>query len=295
MNLHLEAEIRAGIFGLSESHMEGLARSAFEFDAASARRAIAARPQKAIPRAPAGIAVVRVHGPLSQHPSLFQDWIGGCSTTQIGAALRAAVQDDSIGQILLEFNSEGGSISGVETLASEIRAARAVKPVVGIANSVAARATYWSLAQCDELWCAPGAEVGGVGVVAAHEDCSAALAMSGVNVTLISAGKFKTEGNPYGPLDSETQAFMRQRVNEVYRTMTSGIARGRGTSVDAVRNGFGQGRVVAAEAAVAAGMVDGVMSYAQVLQRMVRSSRVARPPAHSAAMQQNRRLLDGLQ
>ena len=48
--------------------------------------------------------------------------------------------------------------------------------------------------------------VGSIGVFAAHEDLSRALDAEGVTVSMISAGKYKVEGHPYGPLDPEAEA-----------------------------------------------------------------------------------------
>jgi len=83
---------------------------------------------------------------------------------------------------------------GVCELADEIMAARAQKPVVAIANSLAASAAYWIGCAASEFYLTPGGEVGSIGVWQAHQDFSRALDEAGVTTTLISAGKFKVEG-----------------------------------------------------------------------------------------------------
>jgi ClpP class serine protease len=62
-----------------------------------------------------------------------------------------------------------------------------------------------------ELYVTPGGEVGSIGVWQAHFDYTQALGAEGVAPTLISAGKYKVEGNPYAPLDAEAQGFMQSR------------------------------------------------------------------------------------
>jgi signal peptide peptidase SppA len=231
-----------------------------------------ARRQDAVARAGSGnIAVIPVAGTIVQRPGMVTDWCGGTSTQQISAALSAAIRDETIGQILLEFDSPGGSVYGVAELAAEILAARTVKPVVGIANSLAASAGYWLLSQCTEAYVTPGGEVGSIGVWMAHEDLSKAMEAAGVQTTMISAGKYKTEGNPFQPLDADAKAFLQSRVDEYYQAFTSGVARGRGRPVGAVRSGMGQGRVIGADAAMAEGMVDGVMTFQDVVRKMARS------------------------
>jgi ClpP class serine protease len=110
--------------------------------------------------------------------------------------------------------------------------------------------------------------VGSIGVWQAHFDYSKALEEEGVKTTLVSAGKFKVEGNPYVPLDPEAQAFMQSRVDDYYNAFIQAVAVGRGVSVDDVRNGMGEGRVLGADAALAQHMVDGIASFDDVLARM---------------------------
>jgi signal peptide peptidase SppA len=159
-------------------------------------------------------------------------------------------------------------VYGVAELASEIVKARAQKPVVAVANSLAASAAYWIGCAASEFYVTPGGEVGSIGVWQAHFDYSKALEEEGVKTTLVSAGKFKVEGNPYVPLDPQAQAFMQSRVDDYYNAFIQAVAVGRGVSVDDVRNGMGEGRVLGADAALAQRMVDGIASFDDVLARM---------------------------
>lgn len=52
---------------------------------------------------------------------------------------------------------------------------------------------YWVASQAGEFYAAPGAEVGSIGVYTLHADVSEALKQDGVSMSLISAGRFKTE------------------------------------------------------------------------------------------------------
>lgn len=212
------------------------------------------------------IAVVPVYGTIMQRASQLDMCTGGTSTEAISKALRDANADESVASILLDIDSPGGSVYGVSELAAEIRASR--KPVTAVANSLAASAAYWLGTAAAELYVTPGGEVGSIGVWQAHEDWSQALAEQGVQVTLISAGKYKTEGHPYGPLPEDARAFLQQRTDEYYAAFTRDVAKGRRVSVDAVRNGMGQGRVLGATQAVTEGMVDGIMTMDQVIKRM---------------------------
>jgi signal peptide peptidase SppA len=167
-------------------------------------------------------------------------------------------------------------------LSDAILSARAQKPVVAIANSLAASAAYWIGSQAGEFYVTAGGEVGSIGVWQAHQDYSKAMDEAGVKTTLISAGKFKVEGNPYAPLDEEAQGFMQSRVDDYYAAFTKAVAKGRGVPITQVRDGMGQGRVLGADAALAQNMVDGIASFDQVLSKMHKdaaSSAKSSPPA----------------
>ena len=203
------------------------------------------------------------------------------STQQFSAALRELVDDKTVSQILIDIDSPGGSVYGVAELAEEIMAARAQKPVVAIANSLAASAAYWIGCAASEFYVTPGGEVGSIGVWQAHQDFSRALDEAGVTTTLISAGKFKVEGNPYSPLDAEAQSFMQSRVDEYYDAFAKAVSRGRAVPVAHVRDGMGQGRVVGAQVALEQHMVDGVATLDDVLMRMQKRDRQNAPGLRS--------------
>jgi signal peptide peptidase SppA len=228
------------------------------------------RKQMAAANAGSGIAVLPLYGVVTQRGNMVDDISGpgSTSTQQFTSALRQVLTDDTVGQILIDIDSPGGSVYGVAELASEIVKARAQKPVVAVANSLAASAAYWIGCSASEFYVTPGGEVGSIGVWQAHFDYSKALEEEGVKPTLISAGKFKVEGNPYVPLDPQAQAFMQSRVDDYYNAFIQAVAVGRGVSVDDVRNGMGEGRVLGADAALAQRMVDGIASFDDVLARM---------------------------
>ncbi|MFM2239671.1 MAG: hypothetical protein RJA69_1045 [Pseudomonadota bacterium] len=231
----------------------------------------------------AGIAVLPLYGVVTQRGNMVDDISGpgSTSTQKFTSALRQVLADDTVGQILIDIDSPGGSVYGVAELATEIVKARAQKPVVAVANSLAASAAYWIGCSASEFYVTPGGEVGSIGVWQAHFDYSKALEEEGVKPTLISAGKFKVEGNPYVPLDLEAQAFMQSRVDDYYNAFIKAVAKGRGVTVADVQGGMGEGRVLGADAALAAKMVDGIATFDDVLAKMQKSAVPQKPPGTS--------------
>ena len=229
-----------------------------------------ARRQTATSVSGGGIAVLPLYGVITQRGNMIEDVSGpgSVSTQKFAAALRQALADESVSQILIDIDSPGGSVYGVAELADEIVAARAQKPIIAIANSLAASAAYWIGCSASEFYVTPGGEVGSIGVWQAHFDYSQALAAEGVTPTLISAGTYKVEGNPYAPLEPEAQAFMQSRVDDYFLAFSKAVAKGRSVPIAQVRNGMGQGRVLGADAALEQNMVDGVANFDVVIRHM---------------------------
>jgi ClpP class serine protease len=114
----------------------------------------------------------------------------------------------------------------------------------------------------------PSGEVGSIGVFCAHEDISKAAEQAGVKVSLISAGKYKTEGNEFEPLSDDARADLQSKVDAFYGMFIKAVGRGRRASQENVRNGFGQGRMVLAADAVKEGMADRVATMDDTLARL---------------------------
>lgn len=238
----------------------------------------AARAERTTVTGGQGVAVIPIVGTLIPRGNLLMEASGAVSVQRLTASFRAALNDPDVGSILLDIDSPGGQVGGIEELANEIYQARGQKPVTAIANGLAASAAYWIASAADELVVTPSGEVGSIGVFAMHEDVSAAMETLGVKISLISAGKYKTEGNPFEPLGEEARAAVQGRVDDYYEMFTKAVARGRGVSQADVTGGFGEGRLVGAKQAVKLGMADKVATIDQVISKMM-SSRPKRQQA----------------
>ncbi|MES0076958.1 S49 family peptidase, partial [Mesorhizobium sp. M0058] len=182
------------------------------------------------PAAGSAVAVISVFGIIAQHASQVDDISGpgGTSTDRVSQSLNKALNDPSVGSIVLNIDSPGGSVSGVQALANEIYKARGPKPIIAQVNSLAASAAYWIASSADEIVMTPGATAGSIGVYALHRDVSKAAEMEGFKFTFISAGKFKVEGNQFEPLNDEAFAANKKMIDAYYSDFTSSVARGRG-------------------------------------------------------------------
>ena len=216
------------------------------------------------------VAVIRVHGAISNRAKRMESESMGSGTSaeDVENEVRAAVDDESVKAIVLDVNSPGGSAAGTPELASAIRSLRGQKPIVAQVNALAASAAYWIGSATDEIVATESSQVGSIGVIAVHEEISQMLEAEGVRETIISAGQYKAEGNPYEPLTEEAQAEMQRRVDAYYRMFVRAVAEGRGVDTEKVESDFGQGRVMLAEDARRVGMIDRVGTLRETLSRL---------------------------
>lgn len=228
------------------------------------------------------VAVLPIMGTISHRMNMMSEFSGGTSVEGLTAAFRDLVRDPQVGAIVLDVDSPGGSVDGIDELAAEIYRARGSKPIVAVANSLMASAAYWLAVSADEIVASPSAEIGSIGVIGGHEDQSAFYDKMGVKVSLITAGKYKAENNPFEPMTEEGRAAIQRRVDEAYGRFVRAVSRGRGVGVDAVRNGFGEGRVVSAREAVSLGMADRIATIDEVIAGLARSTRQASRESASA-------------
>lgn len=230
-------------------------RERLEIEAASSGRVVGG----------GGVAVLPLVGTIIPRGGMFTEASGAVSVQSFAAKFREALRDPDISSIVIDVDSPGGQVGGVEELSREIFEARGQKPITAVVNNLAASAAYWIATAADELVITPSGQTGSIGVFLIHEDISAALEAAGEKISLISAGKYKVEGNPFEPLTEEARTAMQGMVDEYYDLFTEAVARNRGVKVSDVRNGFGEGRVVGAKQAVSLGMADRTGTFNDVM------------------------------
>jgi capsid assembly protease len=222
---------------------------------------------------------------------------GGTSAERFGQSFSKLMNDPAIDAIVIDINSPGGQVGGVQEVSKKIFESRGAKPIIAVANPLTASAAYWIGSAADELVVTPSGDVGSIGVYAVHEDISAALEQEGIKISIISAGKYKVEANQYQPLSEEARTAIQSDVDEIYDTFVNDVARNRGASPDVVRNSFGEGRTVMAEQAVKIGMADRVATLDDVVNGLLSSKEPnisGQAPASNArpAMQEARARLE---
>lgn len=227
------------------------------------------------------VGVIQVRGAIVQKESLLSRYFGLATCEGLSAAINTLVGDETVNTIVLDIDSPGGSVFGIDELAGEIFAHRDTKKIIAVSNPLAASAAYWIGSAASEFAAIPSSHTGSIGVFGMHIQQSKMLNDLGIEVTLISAGKYKTEGNAFEPLTDEGREHMQDTINQYYDKFTSDVAKFRGVKKSEVTGGFGQGRVLTAKDAKAAGLIDRIQTKNQLLSKLTATK--ARTPKRRMA------------
>lgn len=218
-------------------------------------------------RAAGAVQVITLTGVLTPRGSLFSYIFGGGGggVQAFREEFAEAVTNPDVGAIVLDIDSPGGLIDLVPEAADEVREARGTKPIVAVANTMAASGAYYIASQADEIVVTPSGSGGSIGVYILHLDFSGWNEQAGIDPTYISAGRYKTEGNEDEPLTEEALEHFQEEVDDLYTGFVDAVAEGRGVSAQAVRSGYGEGRCLLAPRAVEAGLADRVDTLETVI------------------------------
>ena len=162
----------------------------------------------------------------------------------------------------LVFDTPGGYVEGIPEAGLalyEMREWANITAYVHNANSAGA----WLASQADEIIVKPSGTVGSVGVRSMHISYKKMLDEQGVVVTQFSMPEKKIEMSPYVELTEEAAKHAQNRVNLLYDEFIEAVARGRGKDKSYVKENSGEGRVVTAQDALSAGMIDQIVPASQ--------------------------------
>jgi ClpP class serine protease len=133
------------------------------------------------------------------------------------------------------------------------------KPIYAYADGLCASAAYWLATATGRVYAPLTAEVGSIGVIAAHVDRSAANAARGIRVTYITGGAYKAAGNPDSPLSASDQSYLQEIVSKLHAVFRDDVAAH--MPVDAANpKAWGDGQIFLADTALELGLLTGIVT-----------------------------------
>jgi len=213
-------------------------------------------------------AVISIEGIITPD-AWFYRWFGIAATDpwEANAAIREALDDRDIENLLLVIDSPGGHSTGIKELSDVVYAGRSRKPVHAHATDMADSAAYWVGAQATEFSANAIAKVGCIGVFSVLYDMSKAAEDAGIRVIVVRSGPYKGTGVPGAPISDKEVEPYQEIVDDMTSAFVADVARGRVANVAAVR-ALATGRDWLAPRAVGLGLIDRVSTYDAALERV---------------------------
>ncbi|HMQ94382.1 S49 family peptidase [Amaricoccus sp.] len=229
-----------------------------------------------------GIAIVPVLGPLLTRGDWLTSLLGATDYGALGRTLEAAFTDPAVRAVLLEIDSPGGEVGGLFDLVDELAALRADagKPLWAVARESALSAAFAIASAAERIYVTRTAEIGSIGVVAAHVDASGADAMAGQKWTLIHAGARKVDGNSHEPLSDRALTAIQADVDALHAELCALVAHNRRLTPETVRGS--EAAIWRGPRGMAAGFADRIGTLDQALADLAAS--LDPPPGRAARL-----------
>ncbi|MGV0817129.1 S49 family peptidase [Martelella sp. AMO21009] len=196
-------------------------------------------------------------------------WIGqSCGMTTyeaIGIQADDCRTDDAIKGAIVEIDSFGGEVTGAFDCAEKLFELSAIKPTIAVLTDHACSAGYLLASACQQIIVPASGLCGSIGVVSLHVDVSGWLKKEGLNVTILKAGAYKADLNPYEAIPEDVLARELAELEEMRVEFAATVARYRAGRLSVEQALATEARVYRGEKAVEAGLADAVARPSQVL------------------------------
>lgn len=177
------------------------------------------------------------------------------SYKQIIRAVQAADNDPAVEKKVLIFNTPGGTVAGAFEAAYFLSRSARIKPIYAYVDGQMTSAGQLLGSTAKQIAAPKTAQVGSIGVLWAHINEQKLNNDIGIEVTYLTAGKYKKFGNPDEPLSDEAKAYFQDRLDRTYSYFVDDVAVYRNMSTEAVLEAA-DGRIFLAEQGKEAGLVD---------------------------------------
>lgn len=212
-----------------------------------------------------GTAIIPIYGPITARSDLFTFFLGGTPLSDLAKDFQAALDNDQVKSILFDVDSPGGVALGPMEMAQAIFKARGKKPIWSYVGRNCSSAAYWLASATEKIIANPSALLGSIGVVTTIpvQEEPDSEGYKNIEVVSSNAGRKRPD-----PRTAEGMAEIKRELDDLESQFIESVARFRSTTIDSVKNDFGQGGVLIGANAVASGMADEIGSYEETLAKL---------------------------
>jgi protease-4 len=217
------------------------------------------RPQRRphLPTRPKGhVALVEVRGTIVSGRTRRAPMGRQVGSDSVGAALRAATNDEHVRAVVLHIDSPGGSAVASDTIWHEVcRVRDAGKPVVVSMGQVAASGGYYIACPADAIVALPSTLTGSIGVFGGKMVVRELLDRLGLTTGTVSHGARSLMYSPRRGFSDDERERLASMIDAIYDDFVAKVARGRGRPVAEIEP-IARGRVWTGSDALGIGLID---------------------------------------
>lgn len=207
------------------------------------------------------VGVIHISGIISRHADMLASFLGmgSAAIENIAKDFQSLLDNDEVKSIILDFDTPGGAITGVNELAEIIYKARGIKPIKAYVTGLACSAGYFLAAACDEIIIDEMGQVGSIGV------------MRVVSKSNEKSVIFKSSQSPMKNVEAESElgkAEYQSKVDYLASIFIDKVAKYRGITSDEVINRGNKGGVLVGAVAVTAGLADRLGSMDSLINEL---------------------------
>jgi len=192
------------------------------------------------------------------------------SAKNLVPALQKAFEDENSKGVLLQINSPGGSPVQSAIVYQEIRRLRKKHPdkkLIVVAEDLMASGGYYIAAAADEIYANENSIVGSIGVKMEGYGVEDLAKRLGVERRIFTAGAHKVRLDPLKPLTDSDREKFRETLDQLHNNFIAAVKKGRGDRLKGEPGELFSGDFWTAGEALKLGLIDGVSTPDEVLEK----------------------------
>ena len=175
--------------------------------------------------------------------------------------LHSYFANDQIKAILLKIDSPGGAAGTGFALYDEIKALKKEfpKPIITLVENMCTSSAYLIATATDHIITSSLATIANIELYTSFTNFNKLLTHSNIEYNNISAGAYKTIGDPLSPISEEQKTSLQQLQNDAYQQFIKIVAKERKLSLVDVSL-WGNGKIFTGKQAIEIGLADSIGS-----------------------------------
>lgn len=170
----------------------------------------------------AGIAIIPVKGVIGSGLTDLEKMMGAVDVEDVEEMIEDAERDENVKVVVFDFDTPGGTCTGVPELAKRIR--KCPKRTIAWTCKQCCSAGVWLSSQCDEVWISGSSTYGSIGVYVPVMIQEKQYAEEGIEIDVIKSGWAKAAGFPGTRMTPEQRKLWQDDVIEHHKWFITDVS-----------------------------------------------------------------------